>query len=1224
MSLSSYLNLGLVLGFTLLAGVGGAVTPNDEGVVGADDSASIQNAVRKAVKDGTGIVTIPAFNARTGKPGWTLGRSVLLPGQITIVIDNARLTLEDDVYANFFRGENVWTDKGRTPDGKLSQIRIFGRGNAVLDGGKANDLNESTSLRDGRPHVRANCPILLVNTEHFEVSGLTIENHRYWGLCFEFCRFGRIANVRFVARYDRRNQDGINLRDGCHDIVIENISGQTGDDMIALSAIDRPRDDKWSYYVDGLSPDIRNVFIRNVSGAAVCHPLIALRNHNGARLQDITIENVRDTVFAEPCARGGENMERYALVRLGNGNYWSDRKATLGEMARITLRGLTANHSAAGVVINNALQDALISDVRIGGTGMAAVTTRGPDWGIVGASLENVTIENVHVDSLGEGATIFDSEILNSGDRLHHVRLRNCSVIRAGARQVVEDETISRDGPPPAQVVASAGVAVTEGELTLDRSGRLVFEANFAEGLPGWKTRNYGNKLVLGVEELHGERAFSVTLPGKKCDTLFEAVSEEFPVTARRGFRVDIRARGTMQMEKAAGQKGCGGTAVEFLDADGKLLETRFCFGFKTEPDAWTDTTLHGVVPEGAVKAHLMLGADDPNFPDHGQLLISRATVALKTPDSVCVESGWMESVPFRSEANPYVVLRRTSPGKSSVRLDVSTAPDAGGCPGVWSAWQTTGHGKELPFAAGGWLKYRITLTADGHLAPRVQEVRFGTVRHSRWAFDGMIRPDVTVLTASPTQDRIQPIRFTIGGPVPVNPAQTSVWRLKNFTDSKEVTDIMAQVRRSGAIYEIMPEGGEWKQDEVVKFKVVAQDVLGNTCEETREVFFGAPTSAAAVTLRDDGFMLVGGKPFFPIGLFSIKKMPQNGECLATACDQLVEAGFNLAHTYMWKRDDPDWKVFLDETEKRGIRLLLNPARQELTIPEERNRSNVLAWYLADDTSRHWTVDQLRMRDGFCKALDGVHPTAQADSLGSGGRSRYADYIDCTDIFLPELYTVCSQEPIGNEVTFVGSQMKTIFRELKEAGSPVKSVWVLLQHFSGWGGWPRYPTRVEQRAMSYLAIIRGAHGLMWYTYGDSLKENPKNNGYGAAHTPETWADLAYVTRELASIQDDLAAPNVRRQPAVKIVSGPKTDIFGDPSVSALLKDNEGDRLLIAVNTAAQPVKAKIALHDVRKAVVLFEDARSLPTEEDGYGTHIFAFTDDFKPNEVHVYRLQGW
>ena len=271
-----------MLAIVLLA----TITPNDPGIMGGEDSASIQAAVDAAQKSGGGEVVIPAFNARTGKAGWEIARSIRLPSGMTVVIDNATLRMKDGVYENFFRSANVWVPGELTADRELHDIRILGRGRAVLDGGRMNDLCEPTSCRDGRPHVRANMPIHFVNVRDFEVSGLRIENHRYWGMCYTFCRRGVIRDICFVARYDRRNQDGINLRNGSREIVIENISGQTGDDTIALSAIDRRRDDAWNTWVEGKSPDIENVVIRNVRSAAVRHPVVAIRAQNGAKEQN--------------------------------------------------------------------------------------------------------------------------------------------------------------------------------------------------------------------------------------------------------------------------------------------------------------------------------------------------------------------------------------------------------------------------------------------------------------------------------------------------------------------------------------------------------------------------------------------------------------------------------------------------------------------------------------------------------------------------------------------------------------------------------------------------------------------------------------------------------------------------------------------------------------------------------------------------------------------------
>lgn len=447
----------------LASGAVVSVSPNDAGVMGADDSASLQNAVDAAVRNGCGRVVVPKRNARTGRDGWTLGRAVLLPSNVTVELDGARLALADDVYANFFRSANAWTDEGRTPSGVVTNVAIIGRGGAVLDGAKANDLSEATSMKGGRPHVRANCPILFVNVAGFEVRGLNIENHRYWGMCFCFCRGGRIADIRFTALFDRPNQDGINLRDGCRDVEIENVSGQTGDDMIALSAIDGPRYGAYSTWVEGLSPDIRNVRIRNVRGAAVGHPLVALRNHNGSKILDVVAEDIEDTPFAVPCA--GMERRRYAIMRIGNHGYWNRRRSVLGETARITVRNVRCSYSEAAIFVNNTLKDSLISGVRGTGRCAAVVSLSRPELGSCGATMDNVTIDDSIVEPDGPGGAVMDFPYLNPGETITNVRLRNCEARTHLGTMRYLDETISRRGGDPVPVVAHEGVDEKEGAI---------------------------------------------------------------------------------------------------------------------------------------------------------------------------------------------------------------------------------------------------------------------------------------------------------------------------------------------------------------------------------------------------------------------------------------------------------------------------------------------------------------------------------------------------------------------------------------------------------------------------------------------------------------------------------------------------------------------------------------------------------------------------------------
>lgn len=427
------------------------ITPNDPGIIKQDDSASIQAAVDAAANSGEGEVVIPAFNVRTGKAGWEIARSIRLPSDMTVVIDNAMMRMKDDVYENFFRSANVWVPGELTADRELHDIRILGRGRVVLDGGKANDLCEPTSCKDGRPHVRANMPIHFVNVRDFEVSGLRIENHRYWGMCYTFCRRGVIRDVVFVARYDRRNQDGINLRNGCREILIENISGQTGDDTIALSGIDCRRSDVWNTWVEGKCPDIENVIIRNVRSAAVRHPVVALRAQNGTKIRDVTLENISDAPwYVQPT--GNYALPRYAVVRLGEWHYISSSPSTLGDLRNITIRNVTSRYSDVAVVVNASLQDAFIGGVKCFGTCAGVLTTEGPGWGGAGATLDNVTVADSLVESDAPRPFVVDDAYVGNGDFLRDFRVVNSTVVRNGRREFVRFD--SRDSESKIEPVA--------------------------------------------------------------------------------------------------------------------------------------------------------------------------------------------------------------------------------------------------------------------------------------------------------------------------------------------------------------------------------------------------------------------------------------------------------------------------------------------------------------------------------------------------------------------------------------------------------------------------------------------------------------------------------------------------------------------------------------------------------------------------------------------------
>ena len=173
------------------------ISPNDAKFLGKSDSESIQNAINAAEQGPIRTVCIPRLCERTGKNEWIIDKSILLPSNVTIILDDCHLTLKEGVYENIFRNKNLYTDVSLKQEGKQTGIRIIGFGNAILDGGKGNDLTEATSLKDGRPSIRFNNFILFHNVDDYVIENITCQNMRWWAINQICCTNGRLENIRF-------------------------------------------------------------------------------------------------------------------------------------------------------------------------------------------------------------------------------------------------------------------------------------------------------------------------------------------------------------------------------------------------------------------------------------------------------------------------------------------------------------------------------------------------------------------------------------------------------------------------------------------------------------------------------------------------------------------------------------------------------------------------------------------------------------------------------------------------------------------------------------------------------------------------------------------------------------------------------------------------------------------------------------------------------------------
>lgn len=149
--------------------------------------------------------------------------------------------------------------------------------------------------------------------------------------------------------------------------------------------------------------------------------------------------------------------------------------------------------------------------------------------------------------------------------------------------------------------------------------------------------------------------------------------------------------------------------------------------------------------------------------------------------------------------------------------------------------------------------------------------------------------------------------------------------------------------------------------------------------------------------------------------------------------------------------------------------------------------------------------------------------------------------------------------------------------------------------------------------MTWAAVVHGANGMTWYTYGGFPSKDGKSANYGITSTPERWANICELATRLKELSPALVSRKPSDQPKVAVVSGVKTDPFGQSSVSCLLKRTGGSSYLIAVNASPEPVTARFAVKGQGEAKVMWEN-RTVNIGQDG-------ITDYFAPFAVHVYNF---
>ncbi len=264
----------------------------------------INSLIAKTHEEGKTVVRISG--------NYEISSSVIVPSDTTLLFEDCVLRLKDGSFTRFITNENAFNEG---VDDK--NIHIKGIGNVVFDGGEYNGLGEKTQNKNGLPPVWENLSILFSRVNNFSIEGLKIINMRWYAMAIVGCVNGYIRDIDFDGDCRRidpetgefitglvrelypqtyiKNGDGIDVCSGCHNILIENISGFTEDDTVAIASLFNP----------GPTPLIReckikddysvhDIIVRNIRVSCFCSP-VRILNQGGPKIYNLLIDGIFDT-----------------------------------------------------------------------------------------------------------------------------------------------------------------------------------------------------------------------------------------------------------------------------------------------------------------------------------------------------------------------------------------------------------------------------------------------------------------------------------------------------------------------------------------------------------------------------------------------------------------------------------------------------------------------------------------------------------------------------------------------------------------------------------------------------------------------------------------------------------------------------------------------------------------------------------------------------------------
>ncbi len=314
---------------------------------------------------------------------WFIDRAILIPSNTTIIVDGVTIKQQDYTFDNIFRPCNITINES-DPYGfplsvsKAVNIKIIGKNGAILEGPNEHKTMYHPEFKEEQKMIGdywgwRGFQIYMPYTEHYEICGFKFLKQRSWAISMDRSKHGYLHDMEFISTV--KNGDGINVRAGCSNITIENIKGETTDDLVAVNSgtnvkatypvgryifplvatnYDKQNENIEERYVYNIT--IKNIYTKGVSG-------VALLSRHGNKIFNVNISHVYDlhtSTFVHQLY-GNENLKLVSSYK----GYWQEY-FTKGDYYNINIDNVHSKFFKHTVDLGDEFENVKISNVTQG------------------------------------------------------------------------------------------------------------------------------------------------------------------------------------------------------------------------------------------------------------------------------------------------------------------------------------------------------------------------------------------------------------------------------------------------------------------------------------------------------------------------------------------------------------------------------------------------------------------------------------------------------------------------------------------------------------------------------------------------------------------------------------------------------------------------------------------------------------------------------------------